>query len=197
VTRVAAHAEGLEGTRIAVDEGVDTIEHGLSLHRDPSLLDRMAEQGTVLVPTLSTFHDLAERFTDTFPAVLVEQAKRQLDEAYRTLVAADQAGVTIAMGHDSGPPGDAGIELVRMVHGGLSPTKALAAGTHGSATALGLNDRGVLQIGRRADLLIVDGDPHGDDLCTATDTSECAGAADKPAPSVRTAWTGAMPMTET
>src|SRR3979411_390382 len=85
----ATHASnGCGGARLAVTEGVDTIEHGLSLHRDPRLLAHMAERGIVLVPTLSTFHDLAERFTDSFPAALVEQAKRQLDEAYQTLAAA-------------------------------------------------------------------------------------------------------------
>ena len=65
--RVAAHAEGLEGTRWALEAGADTIEHGLSLHREPVLLDDMAERGTVLVPTLSTFHDLAERFANDLP----------------------------------------------------------------------------------------------------------------------------------
>ncbi|HEX2679847.1 MAG TPA: amidohydrolase family protein, partial [Candidatus Dormibacteraeota bacterium] len=75
--RVAAHAEGLGAVRLAVDAGVDTIEHGLSLHRAPELLDRMAGQGTVLVPTLSTFHDVAERFTTVFSPKLVEQARRQ------------------------------------------------------------------------------------------------------------------------
>ena len=80
--RVAAHAEGLDGTRIAIEEGVDTVEHGLALHRAPELLERMAAAGTVLVPTLTTFHDLAERFADHFPASLVELAKRQLPEAY-------------------------------------------------------------------------------------------------------------------
>jgi len=48
--RVAAHAEGLAGTRWALEAGADAIEHGLALHRDPSLLDLMAERGTVLVP---------------------------------------------------------------------------------------------------------------------------------------------------
>jgi imidazolonepropionase-like amidohydrolase len=160
--RVAAHAEGLEGARVAIEEGVDTIEHGLSLHRDPALLDTMAERGSVLVPTLTTFHDLAERFAEKFAPPLVEQAKRQLEEAYATLLAARKAGVTIAMGHDSGPPGDAAIELVRMVEGGLTTAEALAAGTAGSATALGLTDRGTLQVGKRADLLVVDGDPLAD-----------------------------------
>ena len=160
--RVAAHAEGLAGTRMAVEEGVDTVEHGLSLHREPALLQAMAERGIVLVPTLSTFHDLADRFTGDFAPELVEQAKRQKDEAYSTLVAARDAGVTLAMGHDSGPPGDNAIELVRMVEGGLTPIEGIVAATRGSATALGREDVGTVTAGAVADLLVVDGDPLAD-----------------------------------
>jgi imidazolonepropionase-like amidohydrolase len=160
--RVAAHVEGLAGARLAVAERVDTIEHGLSLHREPVLLEEMAERGIVLVPTLSTFHDLAERFTDDFAPALVEQAKRQLEEAYATLVAARGLGVTIAMGHDSGPPGDNAIELVRMVDGGLSALEGVCAATRGSAVALGLSSLGTVTPGAVADLLVVDGDPLAD-----------------------------------
>ena len=78
--RVAAHAEGSGGTRISVEEGVDTIEHGLSLHRTPELLDLMAERGQILVPTLSTFHDVSEDHAEKYPCTLVEQAKRQREE---------------------------------------------------------------------------------------------------------------------
>jgi imidazolonepropionase-like amidohydrolase len=157
--RVAAHAEGLDGARMAVEAGVDTIEHGLSLHRAPELLDRMAEQGTVLVPTLTTFHDLAERFATEFAPGLVAQAERQRDEAYETLTAARAAGVILAMGFDSGPPGSNALELIRMVDGGLSAGEAIVAATAGSAMALGLADRGILDVGKVADLLVVDGDP--------------------------------------
>jgi imidazolonepropionase-like amidohydrolase len=160
--RVAAHVEGLSGARLAVQAGVDTIEHGLSLHREPSLLDAMARSGIVLVPTLSTFHDLAERFTDKFAPALVEQAKRQLEEAYATLAAARSAGVALAMGHDSGPPGENAIELVRMVEGGLSALEGVTAATRGSAVALGLSDVGTLTPGAVADLIVVDGDPLTD-----------------------------------
>jgi imidazolonepropionase-like amidohydrolase len=160
--RVAAHAEGLDGARMAIEEGVDTVEHGLSLHRAPELLDRMAQQGTVLVPTLTTFHDLAERFADHFPAVLVEQARRQLEESYLTLMAAHSAGVTLAMGFDSGPSGANASELVRMVEGGLSADEALAAATGNGGRALGLEDVGVLRPGSVADVLVVDGDPIAD-----------------------------------
>jgi imidazolonepropionase-like amidohydrolase len=160
--RVAAHAEGLEGTRMAVEEGVDTVEHGLALHRDPALLDEMAARGTVLVPTLTTFHDLAERFAPEFVPALVDQAKRQLEEAYRTLVAARDAGVTLALGFDSGPPGASAAELVRMVEGGLTTAEGLAAATAGSAAALGTDEVGAVEPGRSADLIVVDGDPSSD-----------------------------------
>jgi imidazolonepropionase-like amidohydrolase len=157
--RVSAHAEGLDGTRMAIEAGVDTIEHGFSLHRAPDLLDRMADRGTVLVPTLTTFHDLAERFAADFSPALVAQAERQRDEAYRTLAAARDAGVTLAMGYDSGPPGTSANELLRLIDGGLSPSEAIVAATAGSATALGLADRGTLEVGKVADLIAVDGDP--------------------------------------
>jgi imidazolonepropionase-like amidohydrolase len=157
--RVAAHAEGLDGTRMAVDAGVDTIEHGLSLHRAPELLDRMAADGIVLVPTLTTFHDLAERFAAEFAPALVAQAERQRDEAYETLTAAHAAGVVLAMGFDSGPPGSNALELMRMVNGGLTASEAIVAATAGSARALGLTDLGILEVGKVADVLAVDGDP--------------------------------------
>jgi imidazolonepropionase-like amidohydrolase len=170
--RVAAHAEGLGGVRLAVEEGVDTIEHGLSLHRAPELLERMAEQGIALIPTLSTFHDLAERFAADFAPVLVAQAERQREEAYRTLAAARAAGVVLAMGHDSGPPGDNATELVRMVEGGLTPLEAIAAATSAAARALGLHDQvGVVAPGKAADLVVVDGDPL-EDIRVLTDRAK-------------------------
>ena len=160
--RVAAHAEGLDGTRIAIEQGVDTVEHGLALHREPALLHRMAESGQVLVPTLTTFHDLAERFAHEWVPRLVDQAKRQLEEAYLTLTAARDAGVTMAMGFDSGPPGANTWELVRMAEGGLGPMAALTAATAGGAAALGMPELGRLQPGAAADLVVLDGDPLDD-----------------------------------
>lgn len=160
--RVAAHAEGLEGTRQALEAGADTIEHGLALHREPGLLDGMAERGVVLVPTLSTFHDLAERFVDDFADVLVEQAKRQLDEAMRTVETARRAGVIMALGYDSGPPGTSAQELMRLREAGLSNTEALRAATLGGAAALGREDLGRIGVGCRADVVVVDGRPDED-----------------------------------
>ena len=160
--RVAAHAEGLAGARNAIEAGCDTVEHGLSLHREPALLDAMAERSIVLVPTLSTFHDLAERFAADFAPRLVEQAKRQAEEAARTVEAAATAGVILAMGYDSGPPGASANELVRMADAGLGAAAAIRAATAGSACALGLTDVGTIEPSRVADLLVIDGDPLAD-----------------------------------
>ena len=160
--RVAAHAEGLEGTRWALEAGADTIEHGLALHREPKLLDDMAERGTVLVPTISTFHDLAERFANIFPVVLVEQAKRQLEEAMRTVDTARRAGVTLALGYDSGPPGSSAQELMRLLEAGLSVSEGLWAATLGGAAALGRDDLGRLAVGSRGDAVAIDGRPDED-----------------------------------
>jgi imidazolonepropionase-like amidohydrolase len=165
--RVAAHAEGLDGTKLALEAGADTIEHGLSLHREPRLLDDMAQRGVVLVPTLSTFYDLAERFVDDFAPALVEQAKRQWDEALQTVEVARRAGVTLALGYDSGPPGTSARELLRLIDAGLSATDALRAATLGGAAALGRDDLGRLAVGGTADLVAIDGRPdENPDLLT-------------------------------
>ena len=160
--RVAAHAEGLEGARLALEAGADTIEHGLSLHREPQLLEHMAAQGQVLVPTLSTFHDLAERFADHFHPELVDQAHRQREEAYLTVEAARRAGVIIALGYDSGPPGASALEMLRLREAGLTDGEAIAAATTGGACALGRSDLGQIAPGRTADLVVIDGAPDGD-----------------------------------
>jgi imidazolonepropionase-like amidohydrolase len=171
--RVAAHAEGLAGARAALQAGADTIEHGLSLHRDPALLDRMAAAGTVLVPTLSTFHDLAERFAADFAPRLVSQAQRQLEEARLTVAAARAAGVTMAVGYDSGPPGSSAMEIKRLAEAGLSELEAITAATAGGAAALGRSDLGRVTPGALADLVVVNGDPLSD-LGVLTDRSRIA-----------------------
>jgi imidazolonepropionase-like amidohydrolase len=161
--RVAAHCEGLDGTQLAIEEGVDTIEHGLELHRAPELLEALAESGRILVPTLSCFFDLSETHACLWAPVLVELAKRQREEAHRTVEAARAAGVRLAMGFDSMPHGQSALELVRMHDAGLTAMEAIVAATAVAADACGLGDEiGTVQPGKLADLLVVDGDPLAD-----------------------------------
>ena len=92
----------------------------------------------------------------------MEQAKRQREEAYQTLVAARDAGVTLAMGHDSGPPGDNAIELVADGRRRAVGARGDRRRDPGSAAALGLDGRRHGDAGAVADLLVVDGDPLAD-----------------------------------
>jgi imidazolonepropionase-like amidohydrolase len=64
------------------------------------------------------------------------------------------------MGFDWGPPHRSALELLRMIHMGLTPQEGLVAATSSAATALGLSEHvGTVEVGKLADLLVVDGDP--------------------------------------
>lgn len=161
--RVAAHCEGLEGTRLAIEEGVDTVEHGFYLHQAPELLELLADRRGVLVPTLTFLHDVAERKAEDWTSHLVERGAYNVEEAHRTLAAAIDAGVPIAMGYDSAPARLAASELGFMVDAGMTTVDALMAATSTSAYAVGLDDLiGTVEPGKLADLVVVDGDPLED-----------------------------------
>jgi imidazolonepropionase-like amidohydrolase len=87
------------------------------------------------------------------------------DNARANLKACVKAGVTLAAGTDAGNPATFhGLALHRELQlyveeGGMSPAQALATATRGARRVLGLSDRGALEAGQRADLLVVSGDP--------------------------------------
>jgi imidazolonepropionase-like amidohydrolase len=92
------------------------------------------------------------------PPVLVELAQRNLTEGAKSMRAARDAGVKIALGSDTRLA--AGLELQRMIHHGLTPDEALVAATRTAAEALGLDEYiGTVAEGKLADLIVVDGDP--------------------------------------
>jgi imidazolonepropionase-like amidohydrolase len=167
--RVAAHAEGLDGCAAAIRHRMDTIEHGMYLHRRPDLLAAMAASGQVLVPTLSGYYWMAGLGTDVIdptdataepdmPPVLVELAQRNIEEGAASMRAARQAGVKIALGSDTSLA--VGLEIQRMIYHGLTPAESLVAATRTAADALGLDEHiGTVAEGKLADLIVVDGDP--------------------------------------
>lgn len=167
--RVAAHCEGLEGTLLAIDEGVDTVEHGLYLNQRPDYLERMAGSSQTLVPTLTFLHDVVTGRHAQWSEALVERGRYNVAEAVKTLQAAMDAGVSIAMGFDSAPEEKAASELAALVEAGMSAPDALVAATSAGAHALGLGDLiGAIGDGMLADLVVVDGDPL-DDVSVLTD----------------------------
>jgi imidazolonepropionase-like amidohydrolase len=169
--KVAAHVEGLDGTAAAIAHGMDTIEHGMYLNQRPELLEAMAAAGQVLVPTLSGYYwmggfgdaidpDQATVDAHMLPSI-VQLAHHNLQQGTLSMRAARQAGVKIALGSDrDGVSGDdTALELVRMVHHGLTSAEALRSATSIAAEAIGLQDHvGTIAPGRLADLVVVDGD---------------------------------------
>jgi imidazolonepropionase-like amidohydrolase len=156
--RVCAHCEGLPGTQLAIEEDVDTIEHGMYLNQRPDLLERMAASEQVLVPTLSFLLDLAG--SPDWTPELLELGRRNVEQAQLTVRAAREAGVRLAMGQDSSPLHASSRELLALIDAGLPADEALVAATSGGALALGLaDDVGTLEAGKLADLVVVDGDP--------------------------------------
>jgi imidazolonepropionase-like amidohydrolase len=153
---VMAHAQGLAGVKNAVRAGFRSIEHGVWL--DDEAVDLMARDGTWLVPTLlvpvwSRENGRAQPKFDIDETIAVH------GESFRRAI---DAGVRIAMGTDCGivPHGENLRELELMVERGLSPAQALVAATSGAAALLGIADSvGTIETGKRADLVVVDGDP--------------------------------------
>lgn len=156
---LTAHAHGTEGIRAAVEAGVPMIEHcsfsrpgGIDL--DELLIARMADQGTVVSPTVSVGY---LNWPD-------DGLRQRRGEVLRAMIA---RGIQLVMSTDCGIPGVphkalAGGMQVLCGLAGLTPLETLRLATRTSAATLGLKDRGTLEPGQLADVVVVDGDPTRD-----------------------------------
>ena len=164
--KIAAHCHGFEGTLLAVEAGIDSIEHGTYV--DEPTVRLMAEKGTYLVPTMSTW-DARERLANQMGwskdqmAEIYDRKENSIASFQRAL----QAGVKIATGTDAGgSPARHGFvarEIELMVDSGMTPQAALEASTRIAADLLGVQDEvGTIEVGKQADLILIDGDPHSD-----------------------------------
>ncbi|GAA4755478.1 amidohydrolase family protein [Modestobacter marinus] len=164
--RVTTHAIGRSGIHNALISGIDSIEHGFYL--DDELLDIAVAQGTFLVPTILAVDGITRNGTAAgIPGWVVEKAEKEAAKQRESFAAAVASGMKIAAGTDAGTPfnphGDLARELALMVHYGLTPMQTLVAATRGAAENLGLaHELGTLEVGKLADLIVVDGDPVAD-----------------------------------
>ncbi|MCA1649892.1 MAG: amidohydrolase family protein [Acidobacteria bacterium] len=202
--RVAAHMFYLADAKGLLRAGVDFLAHSVrDADVDRELIDLMKARDVCLSPTLmrevSTFvyKTRPAFFDDPFfrsgaePKVLAaleepsrqaavgkdraaQHYKRALDVARRNARALHAAGVRLAFGTDTGPPGRfqgyfEHLELEEMVKAGLTPSQAIIAATSEAARCMGLADRvGTLQPDRYADFIVLAKNPLEDIRQTRT-----------------------------
>jgi imidazolonepropionase-like amidohydrolase len=162
---VAAHAYSPEVIGMLLDVGVDSIEHGSLL--DAPTAQRMRQQGVALVPTLCVFDAIHSAYADRPGSPIAAKAAEIRSKALEACRLAAENGVTIAVGTDSGAPGNphgsVAQEMRLMAEAGLTPAEALHAATGAAAEVIGLGaTAGRLAGGRAADLVAVRGDAVAD-----------------------------------
>jgi imidazolonepropionase-like amidohydrolase len=160
-TYAAAHAHGGAGLRLAVQEGVSTIEHAALA--DDEDIACMIERRAWLITTFAIFlHPRGIEGGDgQRPAIMdkMRWTRRVVDENFPRHLA---SGVRFACGTDA-VHGAMPFELQTLVRLGVSNDNALLAGTRWGAEACRIeHDTGTLQPGKRADLIAIDGDPLRD-----------------------------------
>ena len=162
---VAIHAQSYDAVKFALRAGVDTIEHGTRM--DEEAIELFKRSPSILVPTLCTLFSVLELGAklDLLPKQREEMAVNE-PLWLASVERAHAAGIPIAAGGDLGnrfPHGTNARELEYLVRAGLSPLEAIQAATGTAARALKLDKlTGALEAGRRADVLVLDGDPLAD-----------------------------------
>jgi imidazolonepropionase-like amidohydrolase len=155
--RLAAHSQHAAGGVVAVEAGVDSLEHGMGL--DPELLPRMAEQGTALTPTLSVITGALAKITADPDGAGRSWYVPGATAHPRLAAAAVEAGVTVLAGTDSRPHGGIAQEIRALAAAGVSPHEAIAAASWRARAYLGLPG---LVDGAPADAVVFDVDPRTD-----------------------------------
>ena len=175
---ITAHATYNDAIHRVAQFGIDVVEHGGSMTAET--IDLLVTKG---IPVVTTFApvlmqsrpEIARRFD--IPEWKIEERQRAVSDTsrYQGLVDAAAAGVTIVFGTDAGSPvvGHDVIapEMEFMVKLGVVPDNyaALRSATCSAAALSGLeNELGTLEAGRRADVIVVDGDPRDDIHAMAT-----------------------------
>ena len=161
--RVMAHAQDTESVRRCAIAGVTSVEHAWLA--DESAIEAVASSGAWLVPTL-----VVTDVNRTLPGLTSVQRERQdlIEIRHRASTeAAVRLGLPLATGTDTGEVGVTADmvwrEIALLREHGASPMTAIQAATSSAARLLGVDaEVGTVEVGKWADVILVDGDPLAD-----------------------------------
>jgi imidazolonepropionase-like amidohydrolase len=161
--KVMSHAQAGEAVRRSAAAGVASVEHAWLADR--AAIEELAASGAFLVPTI-----VVSDVNRTLGGMTPVQRERQdlIERRQRTSTeTAIELGVPVATGTDTGEVGvtaDMVWREIALLHDhGATPMAAIQAATSAGARLLGVEaDLGTIEVGKLADLVLVDGDPTGD-----------------------------------
>jgi imidazolonepropionase-like amidohydrolase len=165
--KVTGHCRATQGIKNALRAGYDTIEHGTFM--DDEALDMLLARNTPVVPALYFEQASIERGPEIgMSQRVIDGHKETLEGGTESARRILKAGGRLGMGGDYGfawnPHGDYAKELSFFVnYVGFSPLETITCATKTGAEILGRGKEiGTLEVGKLADVLIVDGDVLGD-----------------------------------
>ena len=166
--QVAAHVESPEGVRVALENGVDTIEHGAK--PDEEILRLFRERGAALVATLSPALPFAlfDREVSNCTEIAQFNGKIVFDGIIDCARACVEQGIPVGLGTDTGCPYVTHYGMWRELNYfskfcGVSNAFALYTATCRNAEIAGVGDQlGTVEPGKLADLIVTEGNPLED-----------------------------------
>ena len=163
-TYAASHCQSPAPIHVAIKAGVRTVEHGFIL--DDAIIDELRREKSFLVPTLR-YPDTLRRHSERLPIHLKEHITDYIEETAGWLNKAHKSGLRMGFGTDAGTFGNhhgcnAKEAALRVTLAGIDPMEVIMQATAHSAAIIGANDRGVISPGKRADLVVFNGDPLSD-----------------------------------
>ena len=184
------HVSTKAAAQTAIDAGADGLVHlFLDTIADAKLIDAIKRKGAFVIPTMVVLKSIAgvgggaalvddprlRPFLNASARAALQQGfpnrpgspRKDFEFARASVRMLETAGITVLAGTDAPNPGTAHgaamhAELEYLVSAGMTPAAALRAATAATARVFSLRDRGMIAAGRRADLLLVDGDPAQD-----------------------------------
>lgn len=177
--KIRGHIINKRGILVSARAGIDVVDHGDAL--DDECIECLAERGTFLAPSLYFAWNILDdkrRNGQSHFEMWVPEMGETLAHHAEVLPRADAAGVPLVVGDDFGvgwmPHGDYARELAAYVDVGIDPLAVIRWATVNGAALMGRSEElGSIEVGKLADLLVVDGDPIAD-IAVLQDRSKLA-----------------------